>query len=318
MKKKRFLWGKFLRFCFFLFLSFFTFIYTIKELDKINYDVDDSVTVSLISGSNSYQSYSLLEKFVHLVLELDLVSPSKLISNSSSMFLEANSFLEDEFVIEIEKETIKEEENNMLEKKEPIIYIYNTHQREKYQSGSNNLTPSVLGAAKLLKNEFEKLGILSVVELTDVTEILNVNSWNYASSYKVTRMLLEQSRKDYKKLEYYIDLHRDSVSKTISTVKINGENYARILFVLGLENENYNKNLAFMERLEKIFNKEYPGLSRGIYKKQGAGVNGVYNQDFDPNCILLEVGGEKNTMDEVENTIRAIAFVFNKYLKEVK
>lgn len=317
MKKKRFLWGKFLRFCFFLFLSFFTFIYTIKELDKINYDVDDSVTVSLVSSSNSYQSYSLLEKFVHLVLELDLVSPSKLISNSSSIFLEANSFLEDEFVIEIEKEVIKEE-NSVAEKEEPIIYIYNTHQREKYQNGSNNLTPSVLGASKLLKDEFEKLGILSVVELTDVTEILNVNGWNYASSYKVSRMLLEQSRKDYKDLEYYIDLHRDSVSKTISTVKINGENYARILFVLGLENENYSKNLAFMERLEKIFNKEYPGLSRGIYKKQGAGVNGIYNQDFDPNCILLEVGGEKNTMDEVENTIRAVALVFNKYLKEVK
>lgn len=318
MKKKRFLWGKFLRCCFFLFLCIFTFIYTIKGLDKVNYDLDDDVTSSLVSNSNSYQSYSLLERIVHSVLELNFVSPSKLISNSSSVFSEANSFLDDKEVIKIENEKTNESENETIVTKEPTIYIYNTHQREKYQKGSSDVTPSVLGASKLLKSEFEKFGILSVVELTDVTEILNVNSWNYASSYKVTRMLLEQAKKDYKSLEYYIDLHRDSVSKTISTVTINGSSYARILFVLGLENENYDKNLSLMNKLEEIFNKEYPGLSRGIYKKQGAGVNGVYNQDFDPNCILLEIGGEKNTMDEVENTIRAVAFVFDKYLKEIK
>ena len=42
-------------------------------------------------------------------------------------------------------------------------------------------------------------------------------------------------------------------------------------------------------------------------KKTGANVNGVYNQDLSPNCILIEVGGVDNTIEEVNNTMDAIA-----------
>ena len=43
----------------------------------------------------------------------------------------------------------------------------------------------------------------------------------------------------YSSLKYYIDIHRDSVSKNITTVNINNKNYAKILFVVGLEHNNY-------------------------------------------------------------------------------
>ena len=53
-------------------------------------------------------------------------------------------------------------------------------------------------------------------------------------------------------------------------------------------------------------NAYYPGLSKGIYKKEGPGVNGVYNQDFSNRLILVEMGGYENTTTEVLNS--AIAF----------
>ena len=43
--------------------------------------------------------------------------------------------------------------------------------------------------------------------------------------------------------------------------------------------------------LENWLNENYKGISRGIYRKKGKGVNGVYNQDFSSYCFLIEVGG---------------------------
>ena len=48
-------------------------------------------------------------------------------------------------------------------------------------------------------------------------------------------------------------------------------------------------------------------------KKGGSGVNGIYNQDFSPNTLLIELGGQYNSINEVNNTVLVLAEV----LKEV-
>jgi stage II sporulation protein P len=128
-------------------------------------------------------------------------------------------------------------------------------------------------------------------------------------------MLLDDIKEKEPTLRYFIDLHRDSVNKNISTININGEDYAKLLFIVGLENPNYSTNLKFTEELNNKLDKMYPGLSRGIYKKKGPGVNGVYNQDFDPNTILIEVGGEENTIDEIYNSCMVISDILTSYIK---
>ena len=71
-----------------------------------------------------------------------------------------------------------------------------------------------------------------------------------------------------------------------------------------------------MEKINNEINKKYPTLSRGIYKKQGPGVNGVYNQDFSSNCILIEFGGQYNTIDEVYNTVEVLSKILANYMGE--
>ena len=66
--------------------------------------------------------------------------------------------------------------------------------------------------------------------------------------------------------------------------------------------------------INNIFINDYPGLSRGIYKKEGPNVNGIYNQDISPNSMLIEVGGVDNNIEEVMNTLNAITDVLNKYI----
>ena len=89
----------------------------------------------------------------------------------------------------------------------------------------------------------------------------------------------------------------------------------KILFVVGLEHNNYKENISNVEKINDIANKHYPGLSRGIYKKEGPGVDGIYNQDISSNSILIELGGVDNNIDEVLNTTEAISNILYYYIK---
>ena len=200
---------------------------------------------------------------------------------------------------------------------EPIIYIYNTHSSETYNS-LNNTISTVKDASYLLKEELEKLGIGSFVEPENTSDILKSKGLHYRNSYKISRSLLEDRNEEYETLEYFIDLHRDSVNGNVSTITIDDKRYAKIMFVLGLENKNYKENLALMEVINAYLDENYPGLSRGIYKKKGKKVNGVYNQDFSPNTILIEIGGVDNTIDEVSNSIKVIANALNYCINQEK
>ena len=167
----------------------------------------------------------------------------------------------------------------------------------------------------ILREELNKNNIPTIVEESSIQDILNINNLNYSASYKVSRMMMEDAKSKNSSLKYFIDLHRDSVNKKISSITINNKNYAKILFIIGLENPNYEKNLMVTEKINNMINIKYPNLSRGIYKKKGKGVNGVYNQDFSPNTILIEVGGEENTIDEVYNTSLAISDALVEYIR---
>ena len=79
------------------------------------------------------------------------------------------------------------------------------------------------------------------------------------------------------------------------------------MFVLGLENKNYKENKNLISKMNEYLNKFYPGLSRGIYEKSGKGVNGVYNQDFHKNVMLIEIGGVDSNLNSVFNSTEIIA-----------
>lgn len=188
----------------------------------------------------------------------------------------------------------------------PKIYIYNTHDTETYKENNDyNIKATVITASYMLKDALAKYKIESVVEERRVSD--NLDNKSYNDSYKVSRTFLEKAVLENNQYEYFIDVHRDSVSKKHTQIEIDGKEYAKIMFVLGLENENFLENKFLMEKLNNYLNEHYPGLSRGIYEKSGAGVNGVYNQDFHPNTILIEIGGVDSNLTSVFNSTEIIA-----------
>ena len=301
----------------FVVVALVCFTYTIKWLDKMNVNVGEKNVSSLIRNSNSMSEKSLVDDFVEFVIGLDLLNPIEMLSNNygglvnyelKSDKLAFNSNVTSSYMVN--KSDLKV--NNVAYGK-PLVYIYNTHQGEKYKSDGDEIY-TVMNSSNMLHGNLNKYGISSIVENTSIQNILNVNNWNYASSYKVTKMLIEQAKIDYPSVEYFIDVHRDSVNRNITTVTIGDKGYARIMFLVGLDNPNYKKNLEVMTNMNNILERDYPGISRGIYKKSGMGVDGVYNQDISGNCILIEVGGEQNNIVEVTNTIEAFASMFNEYI----
>ncbi|MBQ8901974.1 MAG: stage II sporulation protein P [Bacilli bacterium] len=225
-----------------------------------------------------------------------------------------------DFANKAEENTEKIEiDKNEIKVSEPLVYIYNTHQEEKYQSTylkEYNISPTVLLASKILKEYLEDLGIGVIVEENNVADTLHSMNWKYGYSYRVSRMFMESAKENNPSLKYFIDLHRDSSKYDKTTTEINGEKYVRLLFVVGLDNKNYEPNLLLAEKLKEKIKKYNENLYRGIMKKSGAGVNGVYNQDFDSNVMLIEVGGQYNNISEVNNTLKVLANILAEYIKE--
>lgn len=293
---------KYLKVFFFLLIITISFVYTIKWLTSNDIDLDNNTIELLLESSGNLEPKNrIISSIVSIIKDSSLVNPV------SSMLNDYNGNDIDTVIVNNEVDNIKEDNK--------IVYIYNTHQKEKYKSTKEiNINYTVMDASFYLQKKLKKYGIESFVETMSIQDVLNTNGWNYASSYRVSRMFMEQRKKEYKDLKYYIDIHRDSVNENISTITINNKRYARVMFLLGLDNKDYKKNEEIIVKLDNWLNKNYKGLSRGIYRKQGKGVNGVYNQDFSSLCFLIEVGGEENSYEEVENTIDVIAEMLNSFI----
>lgn len=199
----------------------------------------------------------------------------------------------------------------------PRVYVYNTHQLENYSMKNleaYNITPNVMMASYLLREKLNNQNIPTIVEENSVNDFLNINAWAKKDTYKASREFMKNAMTQHPNLDLLIDLHRDAIPKASSTITIDGKNYAKVLFVVGLNNPTYQTNLDLSNQINALINQKYPGLSRGVLTKKGAGVNGVYNQDMSGKSILIECGGYENTIDEVSNTIEALSVIITQYL----
>ena len=304
----------------FLFLFVLTFVISIQVLNHFHVSfTNEEFLKFVLEDYHRFENTDDKDFSYYLVkyaLKVDLKNPVSIFQNSYKGSVLTSS---DEVLVSNPSSSYVEDPYPEKEVVEPLVYIYNTHQLEEYSTSGIEefgVVPNVMMASYILREKLYDAGISSIVEDNDVNAFLQTNNWNYASSYKVTRFMMEDAKVKNPSLKYFIDLHRDSVHKNISTVTIYGKSYAKILFIVGLENENYEANLKTTGKVLDLLEENYPGITRGIYKKQGKGVNGVYNQDFSEFVFLVEMGGYQNTLDEVLNSTIAFSEVLEKYIKE--
>ena len=310
-----------LKFCLIIGLIYISFSYSFKFLynKKIKDKISNKVIINYLLKTSS-------NNLIETNKNNDLFNIN---FNSSSLLLKTsmNNLIDDSAIVfedNYDEETIVTkyfEDPNKYNVKKPIIYLYNSHQLEEYSNSNVNMydaSPNVLMASYILKEKLNDLNIPTIVEETNISELLAINNWQYSYSYKASRLLIEDALNKNDTIKYIIDIHRDSIPKNSTTLTIDNKSYAKILFVVGTEHENYESNVEIAQKISDIVNTKQPNLSKGILKKGGNGNNGIYNQDLSSNALLIEVGGPENTIDEVTNTLTVIANSLYDLIKDTK
>lgn len=201
-----------------------------------------------------------------------------------------------------------------VEVKAGKVLIYNTHSHEAYKP----MTKAADGKIAV-DHQTENIVIMSeklksLLEINGMeAEILKkVVPHKYAYSNIRPYVKKQLSENEY---DLIIDIHRDDIGPDKSTIIHEGERYAKVAFVLGLDNPSYKKNEEITNKFKAEMEKRIPGITRDVIPKGGAGVDGKYNQDLHPKLVLMELGGVGNSEDELNRTLgvvsEAIVDMFN-------
>ena len=207
----------------------------------------------------------------------------------------------------------------------PQILIYHTHTQEAYrqtpgleyvETGSWRTAQedrSVVAVGDALKKELEGYGYTVLHDKT------NHEPPQLNTAYTRSLDTMEQYKKQYPSLRVFIDVHRDAYGDVAAGskdfVKVEGNECARIMFVVGTgekysQKPNYESNyklaLAVTNQLESI----KKGFTRPIRVKTGR-----YNQQVSDMCLLIEVGHNANSFDQAINSIRYVSLALSRVLE---
>lgn len=201
----------------------------------------------------------------------------------------------------------------------PQILIYHTHSQEGFVDsvpGDNSTTIVGVGEylAQLLREKgYEVMHVTSVYDLVDGK--LDRNE-AYSKAQKEISAILEE----YPSIQSVIDLHRDGVAEgTRLVTEIDGKTMARFMFFNGLSrtkkngpidylyNPHIQDNLALTLQLKLMSEQYYPGLARNIYLRSLR-----YNLHLSDKALLIEVGAQTNTLQEMLNTMEPLSDLLDK------
>ncbi|KLT20005.1 stage II sporulation protein P [Neobacillus vireti] len=204
------------------------------------------------------------------------------------------------------------------------VFIYHTHSYESFlpllkdaknpnDATSNDDRVNVVDLGQRLADNLMRQGIGVDHDKTNMAQKLHDKGWKTSKAYTASREIVEAAAVKNNDLNYFIDIHRDSARRELTTKTINGESFARLYFVVGKENKNYLENLELVKTLNSELEKKYPGISRGIFLKTFKDGNGVYNQDISTKAMLLEIGGIDNNLEELDRTVDVFSEILAEY-----
>lgn len=177
------------------------------------------------------------------------------------------------------------------------IYIYNTHQYEGYA------TNNVMDAADYLSGQLRSLGYEVIVEKADFEAYRLQVGDTGQSRYPTSRIFMEQQLATYGSFDLIIDLHRDSISKDLSTANVDGVTYAKMMMVIGMASANASE----VASRSAVIHEEVDRLVNGVMRSDYQRASGTYNQQYADHMVLIECGGPENTYEEVTRSMDLLA-----------
>lgn len=203
---------------------------------------------------------------------------------------------------------------------DPQILIYHTHSREGFaDSVPGDENSGILGAGEYLSTLLRERYGYNVIHNNACYD--NERDYAYSNSLPAIEALLEE----YPTIEAVIDLHRDEMPQDRRLVMdLQGRPTAQFMFFNGLcrtkkgeiaqmENPYLSDNLALSFQMQVACNEYYPGIARRIYLKAYR-----YNMHLCPKSLLIELGAQNNTEEEIHNACEPLAHVLDLVFRGVE
>lgn len=220
---------------------------------------------------------------------------------------------------------IKPDEDNKSEEKaekirdiklmsDPLVIIYHTHSSESYmpfkESNYHRVDEegTVRDVGNVLENELKKKGINVIHDKT----IHDRPSYN--ESYSRSLATIKTLKEKYPTALYIIDLHRDAAAASATEgkyIEIDGKRVAKFSMVVGRSNENYVELYDFAKKVSGKAAAMYSGFGGAIIEKDYN-----YNEFVSNKALLLEVGNNKNTIEEARECGKYFAEVLASIIEE--
>lgn len=188
------------------------------------------------------------------------------------------------------------------------VLVYHAHATENYGTEMTHTTGGQPGHVVDVGRAFAAaLRSLDVRAVHD-TEVHDHPTW--AEAFPNAALTVNALMREQEEVSALFDIHRDAIArdvgKEVTTTTINGQPTARVLLVVGDQNNPYaDSNAEFAETLKAKMDEMYPGLSRGIRIQRDD-----YNGRLHPNSLQVFIGDNRyNTLEEAETAARLFAEV---------
>lgn len=178
------------------------------------------------------------------------------------------------------------------------VGIYMTHNDESYKPSDG--TESIAGKGGIM----DIGGVLAKrlkANNVDAEISYNKHDPHDANAYHRSRKTAVQLLKSNPVA--LIDVHRDGIpDPNFYKTKLDGEDAAKIRLVVGRQNPHMSANLEFAKQVKAYFDKNHPGLIKGIFIGKGN-----YNQDLGPKVFIIESGTYTNSKEEAQKGVEEFA-----------
>lgn len=195
----------------------------------------------------------------------------------------------------------------------PKVLVLHSHATENYQPKDSHQQDGepgdVVQVGRVFVQALLEKGIAAVHDQTIHDRP------RYSEAFINSAKVIERALAENKQIQMVLDIHRDGLQDKpdgYTTVEINGEKVAKILFIIGDQNnELVEANMAFAKKISDALEAKYPGVSRGVrvFKSD-------YSGDLHPNSVMVVIGDWKgNTIEEATRSALLLADVIAPMIK---
>ena len=185
---------------------------------------------------------------------------------------------------------------------EPTVLILHTHTTESYTRQAEDYKET--SAWRTLDPEYNMLAIGALVaEILEQAGIRVIHEEtlhdypSYSGSYIRSRQSSRDVLKEQDSIRLVLDLHRDAAGeggRQLRTLaKVEGEDSAQLMVVIGTNHDAYEENLALGLKLHVQLEQQNPGIMRPLQLRSQR-----FNQDLNSGALLIEVGAAGNNHKE--------------------